>query len=231
MTDETGSKGALAHMSVLGIGNIGVTDEQAKAIQSVATFGTTVVTESSKLVQYLGRVLGTVPHDTVGLVLGDPLGFVRTAIAAQYDVLLTKIFERRRVTQTEPVSPSLAIPLLRAAYDESRPELQALWASLIASAMDPKMSGRVRLSFIDTLKRFDPLDAVVLKKRYEQTGELKPNPIAFIAGMIGEQPTEVQISVDNLKLLKCAASATTSVTEFYVTNYGAALLRACSDLK
>ena len=91
VTDETGSKGQL--MSVLGADNIGVTDEQAKAIQSVATFGTTVVTESGALVQYLGRVLGTIPHDAVGLVLGDPLGFVRTAIAAQYDLLLTKIFE------------------------------------------------------------------------------------------------------------------------------------------
>jgi hypothetical protein len=161
MTDEAGSKGALTSALALGIG---VTDEQAKAVQSIATFGTTVVTESSKLVQYMGRVLGTIPHDAVGLIIGDPLGVVRTAIAAQYDLLLTKIFERRRVKQTQPVSPSLAIPLLRAAYEEGRPDLQALWASLIASAMDPNRSGRVRLSFIDTLKRFDPLDAVVLKK-------------------------------------------------------------------
>ncbi len=227
MTDETDSKGQL--QSVLAAGGFGVTDEQAKAIQSVATFGTTVVTESSKLVQYMGRVLGTVPQDAVGLVIGDPLGFVRTAIASQYDILLTKILARRNVTHTQPVSPSVAIPLLRAAYDEGRPELQVLWASLIASAMDPKRSGRVRLSFIETLRRFDPLDALVLKTRHEQQGELKPNPIEFIATRIGEQSTEVHISVDNLKVLKCAASATTSVTEFYVTNYGAGLLRACSD--
>jgi hypothetical protein len=227
VTNETGSKGALT--SMLSPSYLGVTDEQAKAIQSLATFGTTAVTESSKLVQYMGRVLGTVPHDAVGLVLGDPLGFVRTAIAAQYDVLLTKIFERRGVRQTQPVSPSLAIPLMRAAYDEGRPELQALWASLLASAMDPKRSGRVRLSFIETLKRFDPLDAIVLKKRHDQTGEMKPNPVDFVASIIGEQSAEVQISVENLKILKCAASATTSVTEFYVTNYGAGLLRACSD--
>lgn len=206
----------------------GGTDEQAKAVQSVATFGTTLVTESSRLVQYLGRVLGTVPQDTVGVVLGDPLGFVRTVIAGQYDALLTKIFARRRVMQTQPVSPSLAIPLLRAAYDESRPELQELWAALIAAAMDPKLSGRVRLSFIDTLKRFDPLDALVLKTRYEQSGDLKPNPVAFIAGILSEQGDEVQVSVENLKTLKCAGSATSSVTDFYVTNYGRALLRACS---
>ena len=224
MTSEKGAGGALT--SVLATG-IGVTDEQAKAIQSATTFGTTVVTESSMLVQYLGRVLGTVPHDVVGLILGDPLGFVRTVIAGQYDVWLTRILKRRGVTETQPVSPSLAIPLLRAAYDEGRPELQEFWAGLIAAAMDPKLSGRVRLSFIDTLKRFDPLDALVLKKRYEASGELKPNPVAFIAVTIGEQSTEVQISVENLKILRCAGSATTSVTDFHVTNYGGGLLRAC----
>ena len=106
-----------------------VTDAQAKAIELVATFGTTVFTEGSKLVEYAGRVLGTVPHDTVGLVIGDPLRFVRTAIAAKYDILLTKILNDRGVKDTQPVSPSVAIPLLRAAYDESRPELQEMWAA------------------------------------------------------------------------------------------------------
>ena len=57
---------------------------------------------------------------------------------------------------TQPVSPSLAVPLVRAAYAEDRPELQKFWAELIAAAMDPRRSSRVRLSFIETLKRFDP---------------------------------------------------------------------------
>ena len=208
---------------------IGVTDEQAKAIQSAANFGTTVITESSKLVQYVGRVLGTVPHDAVGFVLGDPLHLVRTAIAAQYDVLLTKILNRRCVIEPQPVSPSVAIPLLRAAYDESRPELQEIWAALIAAAMDPKRSSRVRLSFITTLKQFDPLDALVLKARYGQSGDTKPNPVTFIANIISQPADEVQISVENLKALRCAGSATSSVTDFYVSNYGRALIRACSD--
>src|SRR5437660_1458996 len=69
--------------------------------------------------------------------------------------------------------PSVAIPLLRAAYDESRPELQQIWAKLIAAAIDPNRSGQFRLSFIATLKQFDPLDAQVLKAR--QPGTLSPN--------------------------------------------------------
>ena len=92
-----------------------------------------------------------------------PLGQVIVTEAGQYDAWLDKILRRRQVDYPQPVSPSLAVPLLQAAYDESRPELQELWASLIAAAMDPARSGRVRLSFIDTLKQFDPLDALVLR--------------------------------------------------------------------
>jgi hypothetical protein len=38
----------------------------------------------------------------------------------------------------------------------------------------------VRISFIDTLKRFDPLDARVLAERYKQS-EMLPNPLQFIS--------------------------------------------------
>jgi hypothetical protein len=204
-----------------------ISDEQAKAIVALSGFGTTVVTEVGGLARCMGRVLGTAPHDAVGLIIGDPLRFVRTAIAAQYDALLDKILRQRNVKETQPVSPSLAIPLLRGAYDEGRPQLQEFWAALMASAMDPQRSGRVRLSFTETLKRFDPLDALVLKKRHEHPQEIKPNAVAGIASMIGEQATEVQISIDNLKALNCV-SWTNSPGTFYVTNYGKSLVEVCT---
>jgi hypothetical protein len=53
--------------------------------------------------------------------------------------------------------------------------------------------------------------------------------VSFIAGTINETPEEVQISADNLKALNCAGPPTSSVTNFYVTNYGRALTRACWD--
>lgn len=205
---------------------IPVTDEQAKAINSLSGFGVTVVTETSGLARYIGRVLGTVPHDAVGLVIGDPLHFVRETIAAQYDILLDKILSRRNVTRTQPVSPSLAIPMLRGAYDEGRPELQELWAALIASAMDPTRAGRVRLSFVETLKRLDPLDALVLKKRYEHPNPMTPSSVMGIARMIGEQETEVLISIDNLNVLKCVDKMPN--TDFAITNYGRSLVQVCT---
>ncbi len=206
---------------------IPVSDEQAKAIGALSNFGTTTVTETGALARYMGRVLGTIPQDAVGLVIGDPLHFVRSAIAAKYDQMLSSILSQRNVKETQPVTPSLAIPLLRAAYDEGRPELQALWAALLASAMDPTRVGRVRLSFIETLKRFDPLDAVVLKKRYELQGDIKPNAVVGIAHMLHQPESEIEISVDNLTVLNCTFK-TNATVRFDITNYGRSLVQVCS---
>jgi hypothetical protein len=56
-------------------------------------------------------------------------------------------------------------PCNTVAYDESRPGLGEMWAELIAAAMDPTRSGRVRLTYNENLKRFDPLDALVMRER------------------------------------------------------------------
>jgi hypothetical protein len=73
------------------------------------------------------------------------------------------------------VSPSLAVPLLRAAANESQEILQEMWAALLAAAMDPEKLDRVRLSFIETVKRLDPPDTLILKKFYATSGTLSPN--------------------------------------------------------
>jgi hypothetical protein len=210
------------------------TDEQAKAVTAVANFGATTVIEVSDLARYMGRIVGTVPEDAVGLVIGDPLHFVRAAIAAKYDEWITAIHSRRGVKNTQPVSPSVAIPLLRAAYDESRSDLQALWAALIAAAMDPARSGRVRLSFIETLKRFDPLDALVLKARYDNSGGLSPSAVEYLAASLRQPQHEITLSVENLEVLKCAVIQPHPTTgypsgNFYLTNHGRALVQACTD--
>jgi len=208
---------------------LGISDEQSKAISSTADFGKTVVEEGSQLARYLGRVLGTTPHDTVGLVIGDPLHFVRTLIAHKYDDLLTGILKRRNVTDTQPVSPSVAIPLIRAAYDEGRPELQELWAALIAAAMDPKRSNRIRLSFIETLRQFDPFDTLVLKRRAEFQGQMIPNARDFLANQLHSSSNDAELSIENLIRLNCVIATAAAKENFVITKYGLGLILACSD--
>jgi hypothetical protein len=130
------------------------------------------------------------------------------------------------VKDTEPVSPSVAIPLLRAAYDESRPELQDLWARLIAAVMDPKRSDGMRLSFIDSVKRFDPLDALVLKAIYDRRGEQSRPVIASLANQLNRSPAEVELSIHNLGALNCLFDE--GGRRFQVSTYGSELMRICS---
>ena len=204
---------------------IPVTKEQAKAVQKLADLGTTVVEEGGQLARYIGRVLGTAPEDAVGLVIGDPLHAIRTAAALKYDEWITRLHRNRGVTP-EPVSPSLAIPLLRAAYDETRPPLQELWVHLIAAAMDPQRANRVRRSFIDTVQRLDPLDALVLKR----LGEM-PDNVSFVANLKPTQfnvsPDEWEISTSNLYDLRCLTTTPRSGDPFCrLTSYGRELVRA-----
>jgi hypothetical protein len=174
-------------------------------------------------------VLGTTPADLVGATIGAPLHAVHTLIAGILNQKVAACLERRRVKETQGVSPSLGLPLLRAAYDESRPELQDMWAALIAAAMDPARAGRVRISFIEVLKKFDPLDALVLRARYsETTTDLKPSAVEFFASRLNVAPNEVRLSADNLITLNCCYRGV-QPTAFFITEYGSALVRACQD--
>ncbi len=64
-----------------------------------------------------------------------------------------EIISARHIQKTVAISASLAIPLLSAAGDESRPELQDLWARLLANAMDPARANNLRIEFIEAVKR------------------------------------------------------------------------------
>ena len=203
-----------------------VSQDEAKAVQKLSDFGTTVVTEAGQLARYAGRILGTVPEDAMGLVIGDPLHFVRTAIAAKYDEWISRILRARNVSP-QPVSPSLAIPLIRAAYDESRPELQELWAKLISAAMDPARSNRVRRSFIDAVQRFDPLDALVLKEIFALHGaNPMPSVYDYLTPRVNADRSELDVSLLNLESLRCVWKNPMGV--WMIVPYGYQLMLVCS---
>ena len=207
---------------------IPVTDAQAEAITATAQAGKTAIEESGKLGRYVARFLGDVPSNMVEVFIGLHLRFVRVLIADSYDRRISKILERRNA-KTEPMSPSVAIPLIQAAYDESRPELQELWAALIAAAMDPARSSRVRLRFIEIVKEFDPLDALLLRQRNRQTDDMKPHAMGHIGKVLGISVDETLVSVENLNRLGCLYRNPNNLMDFSVSSFGKELLRACED--
>jgi hypothetical protein len=158
--------------------------ETAKAVQEVAKVGGKAIDATRELGVFVAKVLGTVPEDTVGILGGDLLHNARIRIASKFAKRTNEILLARGVERPEPVSPSVAVPLLQAAQDEDRPELQELWARLLANAMDPAKSNSVRLEFIEALKRFHPRDAVILQKMGEQSGQFSPNTRDFFAALV-----------------------------------------------
>jgi hypothetical protein len=110
---------------------------------------------------YLARVLGSIPEDALGLIVGDWLHHKRRENLSRIEANTAAILQGVDSNRLSDPSPSILIPLLQAAADESRAELQSLWATLLANSM---MDGgrTVRRAFIETAKQMDPADAQLL---------------------------------------------------------------------
>ncbi len=144
------------------------------------------------------------------------------------------ILKQRGVTgNVDDLSPSIALPLLSAAVDETRDELQDLWARLLANAMDPARANRVRQRFIAAVKQMDPLDAVVLQKLSDAKPEMMPNARDFLAKELNVRPEEIEVSVENLYRIGCFEHANVQVSirsqpTAPLTSFARELMRACA---
>ncbi len=84
-----------------------------------------------------------------------------------------EILRQRGVEDPKPIGPKALLPALEAASEESDETLQNMWASLLANAMDPDKDISLQQVFIDTLKQFEPIDALVLQEiAKDDPGEL-----------------------------------------------------------
>jgi hypothetical protein len=94
--------------------------------------------------------------------------------------------------------------------------------------MDPKRSDGMRLSFIDAVKRFEPLDALVLKAIYDRRDEQSRLGVVSLANQLNRSPAEVELSTDNLLPgpLNCLFDEGGRL--FQVSTYGRELMRMCS---
>jgi hypothetical protein len=214
---------------------IPISDEQAKAIQEVAKTTGSAFELVSKAGAYVGWVLGTVPADLVGVLGGDWLAQVRIRNLARYWERTKEILRDRGVTETVAVSPSIAIPLLQAAADESREELQELWARLLANAMDPKLNN-VRYTFIAAVKAMNPTDALVL--RYLHSNSISTvqraaadNPqtvtIQQLAGAIEHRPDDTEVSLRDLSSVDFFDHANVGQRDWHMNATSREFMRAC----
>jgi len=214
---------------------IPITDEQAKAIQEALKLGGTSLDLAKAFGGYVASVLGTTPHDIVGLLGGDWIKVKRAENLAKAVHEAKERLRARGVLEPQPISLSLALPLLHAAGDEDRQELVDLWARLLAAAMDPARTNRVRQRFIEIVQRLDPLDALVLQ-RLRDAAAMQPTPRDFLASHLQVSADEVEVSFENLLRLEVIGATGLEpgirpgvLTRVHLTSIGRQLLMAVSD--
>lgn len=200
-------------------------DEKAKAIQKTFEFGSDAIHLVRDAAGFLREIFGTVPEDLVGIIGADWLKCKRYENFHNICQATNERLKERGVNKTEEVSPSLAIPLLRAVADESRAELQDMWARLLAAARDPTRSRNVRQSFIDIIKRMDPMDAIVFIKLSE-TVRWDPSARDYFAMHFNVTADEIEISFENLTTIGLARP---DLINPYLTTKGRELMRLLRD--
>jgi len=219
--------------------------ETAKAGQEVAKFGTRLVEAVEKAgtlpkaQAFVSKVIGAPIENLVGLFMGDPLLYVRIRVLSYYQDRVEKILEQRGVKEPQPVSPSIAIPLIEAASNETRDELSVIWAKLLAAAMDPDRSDRVRLDIIAAVKQMEPIDALILQKLYGGFQQrihhagFNQQPHALrdrLAEELGVSQDTVAVSLGSLVRVNCIVDLKTLTPgHFQLQAFGRELMRAISD--
>lgn len=203
---------------------ISISDAQADAIKKA-------IEALQGVGGFLREILGTVPEDLVGYFGGDWLKVRRAENAARIIQLAKERLEARNARPERP-SVSVALPLLIAAADEDRDELQELWARLLAAAMDPAREKSFRLAFVEVVKKMDPLDAKVLQRADNINSSISNNVRSRLANDLSRSADQINISIDNLTKLELLANPygpNNNAGERVVTPFGREFLRAIGD--
>lgn len=165
---------------------------------------------------------------TYGLVIGDRMEAWRERNLDAITRRTRSILKHRNLAETGPVAEQIGIQLLEAAQGETRPEMQELWATLLANAMDPDRRDDVRQEFITMLKQFHPTDALVLKMMCENfsiDNYVAPRSLNQLGELAGTRESSVAVSMRHLVSLTCLDGGPDA---YRLTWFGMELFRACT---
>ena len=202
--------------------------ETAKAVQEVAKTGRALIEPGTDLAKYVARVLGTIPEDVVGFLVGDPLHELRQHTLTG---ILRAVFEKLRkrgVETAKPIRPGPGKEAFEAASLETDETLQDMWAELLANAMDPNKDTSLRRVFIETLKQFEPIEALVLQKIAQSEREAGLDVLRLREALTMRE-TQVFVTVDrlvDLEVLRIKGSGPARI--FTPTPLGTELILACT---
>lgn len=125
-------------------------------------------------------------------------------------VRVQRILEERGYSDETPFrvpSTKFAFGFVQGASVEDEPELQELWAKLLANAVDPNFENDIRISFMSIIKDLTPLDVKVLdimnndfSKRSKGTNNFNIYfSIKQLSTFLSVSDFTLRASIDNLK--------------------------------
>ncbi len=198
-----------------------IDEETAKAAAEAFRFGSKAIDAGSAV----AAIFGDLPKNLVG-ILGDKVKFARARRYVELEHDFRRRMHQRGIEGAEP-SPTLAIPIIEAAIDETRTELLDLWQRLLANSCDPSRANRVRDTFIAILKQFDPMDARVFELMGRTPANLVvPNARDFVTTSLRIPMEETLVSFENLERIGCLSSVNRDVWNPILTSRGVLLFKA-----
>ena len=140
--------------------------EIAKAKQEIAKTAGKAIDAASGFGNFCEKVFGDLLQDSIGLV-ADRMKYFRDS---QLEKLQQKTEEKlkiKNVEQTRPVHPNIGIPLIQEAGLVEDNYLQSKWASLLANAMNPNYSEKIKRRFVTILADVEPIEAKIMQTLFD----------------------------------------------------------------
>ena len=152
-------------------------------------------------------------EDSIGIV-ADRIKFYRIRNFAVLYENTVRILRNKGYTEdtiTRVVLPKVGVPLIESATLEEDSELQALWAQMLANAMDPNFDLDVKLRHVSLLREMEPLDVRILNACHqEKTANHDKIPLdkvlferKLLARNLGMAEDVIEVSLLNLIRLSC----------------------------
>jgi hypothetical protein len=206
-----------------------IDEPTAKALKEGAKAAQKAMDLATAAGAYGANILGSIPRDLIGYLIGDRLIHARIRQWNKLSSRTEEILELRgkRKDQIEEASPSVEIPLLEAALDESRDELIELWARLLAAAVDPDRKQFVRRNVIEVAKRLEPLDVLVLDSLHRAPLGANENPLSGLMSRLKSGSDDISLALSTLESAGLLDGVSFGKANF--TALGRTLMRAISD--